>query len=206
MRVIVAAIAALFLAHHACAADNDFRDTTDKALAAGTPAAVVSALEREIYRGNLIAAEALGLMYRDGRIVPRDPAKARKLLKTASTGDGIRLWFRRGIADAQFALAVMLRDGVGGKPEPADARGWFEEAAEQGYGPAQLALANMYASGAGIPQDPERAYIWASVAASTLGEAEQQQGELIRSDVQRRLNPKQRQEADKLVAGWKARR
>lgn len=202
MKLRLAVVGILALSVHAHAAQNDFEQATAKALAAGEPAAVVKALDKETYRGNLIAAQTLGLMYRDGKLVPQDQAQARKWLKVAAKPDLTRIWYRRGVAESQYALAVLLRDGLGGKPDPADAAYWFEQAAEQGEGQAQLALAKMQAKGAGIKQNSEGAYVWSSIAARTLTEAEQKEAEQIRDVARKQLPPERLKKADDLAGNW----
>jgi len=203
MKFLFAIVSALAIMHNASAADNDFRATTDKALAKGDAAAVVKAMEKEAYRGNLVASQELGLMYRDGRIVAQDGAKARKYLKVAAEENGTRLWHRRGLADAQYALAVMLRDGVGGKVDAAAARSWFEEAAEQGHAQAQLALAQMYAKGSGNTRDAERAFFWSSIAAVLLPEGQQKEAAQLRDQSRGALQPTQLAKATALIEAWK---
>lgn len=203
MKFLVAIVATLAIMHNAAAADNDFRQMTDKALANGDPAVVVKALEKESYRGNLVASQELGLMYRDGRVVAQDGARARKYLKIAAEENGTRLWHRRGLADAQYALAVMLRDGVGGKVDVSASRSWLEEAAEQGHAQAQLALSQMYAKGAGIARDAERAFFWSSIAAVLLPEAQQKEAEQLRDQSRGQLQPKQLAKATGLIDAWK---
>lgn len=205
MKYLIAILAALVFVGNASAAENDFRQTTDKALANSDPAAVVKALEKESYRGNLVASQELGLMYRDGRIVAQDGAKARKYLKIAAQENGTRLWHRRGLADAQFALAVMLRDGAGGKPDASAARTWFEEAAEQGHAQAQLALAHMYLKGAGVSRDLERGFFWSSIAATQLTEVAQKEAEQLRDQSRGELQPRQLAKATGQVEAWKPR-
>jgi TPR repeat protein len=202
MKTLIVAFALLILSHPAYAADNDFQQATDKALAVSDPVAVVKALNKEIYRGNLVAAQQLGLMYRDGKVVSRDHAMARKWLKVAATPGGTRTWYRRGLAEAQYALGLLLRDGLGGKVDAADAASWFEQAAEQGEGQAQLALAQMQLQGTGIRHDPERAYRWSSIAARTLTEAAQKEAEQIRDQAQKQLTPQQLKKADELAGIW----
>lgn len=202
MRYLVAAFAALVLAHNAYAQGHDFQKTTDLALAAGSPAAIVKKLDKESYRGNLIAAHQLGLIYRDGKTVPQDLAKARKYLKTSASGNLNRIWYRRGYAEAQYDLAVMLQAGSGGTADPSAAESWFEVAAEQGHVPAQFALARMYFSGAGIKRDLERAFFWASLAAQSSGNT-QKEAEQIRDQSQQQLEPVKLAKARNLVNGWK---
>jgi len=206
MRFLAAAMAASVLSHGAWAQDNDFKQTTDKALAAGGPEAVVQALDREVYRGNLIAALELGIMYRDGKIVTQDPVKARKFLKIASSTNLNRIWYRRGLPEAQHALAVMYQTGAGGKPDPSQAASWFQEAAEKGEVRSQLALAKMYSHGEGVARDPERAFLWGSIAAASLADAAQKEAEQIRDQSQQQLEPKKLAKAKTLLESWKPKR
>ncbi len=200
MKTIVAAFVALVLAHGAHA--NDFQAATTKALAAGDAAAVVTALEKETYRGNIVAAQHLGLMYRDGRLVAQDHAKARVWLGTAAAPNWKRAWHKSGMPDAQYALGIMLRDGIGGNTDAKAAATWLERAAVQGDGQAQLALATMQLKGSGIKQNIERAFIWASIAAKWLTEAAQKEAEHIRELAQKQLGPQQLEKAEKVVSNW----
>jgi TPR repeat protein len=185
MRFLLAAFAAIVLSQNAFPAENNFQETTNRALAAGEPAAVVRALEKEINRGNIVAAQQLGLMYRDGKLVTQDYAKA------------------LGLAESQYALGSMLRDGIGGKADAAAAASWLEHAAEQGYAQAQLAVARMYIKGAGIKQNPERAFLWSSIASKLLTEAAQKESDQIRDLAEKQLAPKQLAKARNLVNDWK---
>ncbi len=203
-RILYSALLVCGLSLHAYAQTNDFQQTTDKALAAGSPEAVLKALDKEIYRGNLVAARTLGLMYRDGRLFPQDPAKAKKFLKIAAGTNLNRIWYRYGIVDAQYELAGVFQSGS--KPDPAEAETWYRKAAEMGHAPSQLALARMYFSGRGIKRDPERAHFWASVAAASLQDAEQQECTRIRDDAQKQLDPKQLAKAKNLLNEWKPRK
>ncbi len=204
MKHVIAVSAAFLIACSAFA--NDLPDTTTKALAAGEPAAVIKALDKEIYRGNIVAAQALGFIYRDGKLVAQDYAKARKWLKVAAQPDRIRIWYKRGLADAQLALGLLLRDGLGGKPDASAAASWFELAAEQGEAQAQLALAQLQLKGVSIKPNPERAYIWSSLAARTLTEAAQKDAEQVREAARHKLAPPQVKSADEFVENWAPKR
>lgn len=205
MRILTILFTVLTLSASAYAEDNDFQATTNKALTAGSSEAVIKALDKEIYRGNIVAAKQLGLMYRDGTVVPKDPAKARKYLKTAATGNLTRIWYRHGIAEAQRALADMLLAGVGGKADPSGAESWYLEAAEQGDARAQLALAKLYFNGAGIKRDLASAYLWSSIAAGSLSEAEQTEAAQLRDQSQAQLEPTQLAKTKGQISKWKAR-
>lgn len=203
MRMIVAAIAAGVLAHNAHAAENVLLENTAKALAAGDSAAVVKALIIEVGRSNVIAAQKLGLGYRDGDLIGKDQAKARVYLRLAAEPSAIRFYYKSGLPEAQYALAAMLRDGIGGKADAAEAVSWFELAAEQGYEQAQIAVAWMYMKGAGIKRNVERAFFWSSIAANRLTSAAQKEAEQLRDSAQNQLEPAQVAKARILVNDWK---
>ena len=191
------------LSFNAYAEGNDFQASVDKALSLGSPEAIGKQLDKEVYRGNLVAALELGLMYRDGRIVPQNAVRARRYLATAAEGNLARIWYRYGMADAQFALGAMLQSGVGGKADPAAAESWYTEAANQGHARAQLALARMYFNGTGVKRDLASAYLWSSLP-SGLSETEMKELALMRDQAQAQLEPKQMAKAKTLITGWKA--
>jgi hypothetical protein len=134
-----------------------------------------------------------------------DYAKARKFLKRAARMDLVRLWYKLGVPEAQYALGVMLRDGLGGTADASSASAWFEEAAELNHAPAQRALAQMYFKGAGVARDPERAFIWASIAARSLEAAEKAEMEQMRDALQKELQPQQLGRAEHVITAWKPR-
>lgn len=72
---------------------------------------------------------------------------------------------RAGDADAQFAMGVRHRDGIGVEPSYANAAEWFDLAAQQGHVPAQLGLGIMYRQGLGRPRDMDLAKLWLHAAA-----------------------------------------
>src|SRR5208283_3265817 len=99
-----------------------------------------------------------GMMYQEGKGVPRDYAEAvRWLRKAADQGD----------AKAQDALGLMYQDGSKRVPQDyAEAARWWRRAAEQGNVLAQFRLGAMYAEGRGVPRDSVLAYMWLNLAAS----------------------------------------
>jgi TPR repeat protein len=205
MRIVLTLLAALALASSAHAAEKFLEEHTAHALAAGDPAAIVHALEREVSRNNVIAALEFGRMYRDGKVVAADYAKARRFLKLAARTGLVRLWYKLGVPEAQYALAVMLRDGVGGKADASSASAWFEEAAELNHVQSQRALARMYFKGAGVRRDPERAFVWSSIAARSLEAAEKEEMERIHDALQKELKPQQLARARHMMSAWKPR-
>lgn len=205
MRILLTLLASLLLSNSAFAAENFLEDMTAKALAAGDSKAIVKALKREVGSGNVVAAMELGLMYRDGKGVAVDYGQARKYLTRAAETDLVRLWYKLGLPKAQYALAVMLRDGVGGKADAPAAAFWFEQAAELGHVHSQRMLAQMYFNGAGVKRNPERAFFWSSIAARSLDAAEKREMEQIHDAAQKQLEPKQLARATHSVETWKRR-
>jgi HEAT repeat protein/WD40 repeat protein len=74
-----------------------------------------------------------------------------------------------GVAEAQFALAVQYRDGVGTPPDIAAAASWFQKAAEQNHAEAQRHLGILHRQGRGVPQDDHLAEQWYRKAAEPTG-------------------------------------
>jgi TPR repeat protein len=113
-------------------------------------------LYQKAAQGNADAQVNLGLMYAEGRGVPKDDAQA--------VG-----WFRRaadqGNAVGQKNLAVMYFNGRGVPKDDTQAFAWFSKAAEQGNPDAQNNLALMYAEGRAVPKDDSKAIAWYRKAA-----------------------------------------
>jgi TPR repeat protein len=115
-------------------------------------------------QGVAAAQNNLGLMYAQGRGVPRDPARAAELWQAAARqthpiaqfnlglaffrGEGVaedkteaERWFRRaaegGLAEAQYALGQVKRFGLTGPVEEKEALAWYLRAAAQGHAKAR---------------------------------------------------------------------
>ena len=101
-------------------------------------------------QGDATAQSRLGVMYRDGRGVPRDNQRAVE-------------WFRKaaeqGNASAQNNLGVMYENGRGGLPkDDKQAVEWYRKASEQGDAFGQNNLGVMYRYGrGGLPPDENQA-------------------------------------------------
>lgn len=80
----------------------------------------------------------------------------------------------------QYRAGVILRDGLTGKADPAEAAKWFELAAKQGDIGAEVALGDMYAKGTGVRQNYSRAaeFYGAAARGGRNPEAEFHLGEL----------------------------
>ena len=71
----------------------------------------------------------------------------------------------RGIADAQFNLAVRYDFGEGVSEDATEAARWYRLAAEQGHADAQFNLAVSYDFGEGVSEDATEAIRWYRLAA-----------------------------------------
>ncbi|MDP6591354.1 MAG: tetratricopeptide repeat protein, partial [Alphaproteobacteria bacterium] len=102
--------------------------------------------------GNVDAQRFLGMMYFEGRGVPKDIAEGEKWLrKAASQGD----------PELQEGLAQIYAQGAGGVAQDyAEAAKWNRKAAEQGHVQAQHNLAVMLLEGMGVARDVAEAEIW----------------------------------------------
>jgi uncharacterized protein len=136
-------------------------------------------------QGDDVAQFDLGVMYNEGRGVPRDYVQAAK-------------WYRRaaiqGNADAQFNLGMLYEHH-----RYTEAAKWYREAADQGLEDAQLNLGLLYAKGQGVPRDDVQAYMWFELSA-TQGD---QSAANNREAATRRMTPEQIAEAQRLAREWR---
>ena len=72
----------------------------------------------------------------------------------------------RGVAEAQYNLALMYDKGQGVTRDYTAAARWYREAADQGLAEAQNNLGLMYDKGKGVPRNYIEAYMWYSLAAA----------------------------------------
>lgn len=102
---------------------------------------------------------ALGSYLIDGipaTYVKPDPERARHMFHYAAT------YF--GDPDAQYNLARLYLDGVGGPRDPKQAMRWFNLAAEKGHVQAQALLGNMLFVGEGGVRQKARGLMWLTIA------------------------------------------
>ncbi|KAI9325696.1 hypothetical protein DFJ73DRAFT_868777 [Zopfochytrium polystomum] len=106
--------------------------------------------------GNSVSQKNLGLLYLNGRGVPKDPSMAAH-------------WFRKaaeqGNAAAQNNLGLMYRNGNGVLKNLAETLHWFQEAANQGDPDGLHNLGILYSDGEGVAQDLAQAAAWFRKAA-----------------------------------------
>jgi TPR repeat protein len=146
-------------------------------------------LSSKAWSGDKEAQYWLGLVYGQGRLVPKDIAASRGwLLKSAEQGYApaqvaigntylrdrrataasdhgeaerwLRLAAMQDDAEGQFWLGVGYRQGQFGVTDHAEALNWFRKAAGQGHPYAQFCLGQMYEDGDGVPQSDVIAARW----------------------------------------------
>jgi len=122
----------------------------------GDFATALNEFERLAEQGNFVAQYNLGIMYANGKGVPRDIDKAAAWFHKAATG---------GDARAQYNLGNLYSEGQGVPENPARAAHWYTKAAEQGLAAAQYNLGRVYYMGTGVKQDFVQAFVWMQIAA-----------------------------------------
>ena len=174
-----------------------------------------------------VAQYNLGLMYANGRGVPKDDAEAVKWLRKAAekgvdesqynlglmyaNGRGVpkddatavRLYRKaaeNGIAGAEYNLGLMYANGRGVPKDDAEAVKWLRKAAEKGVDESQYELGLMYANGRGVPKDDATAYQWYLLAVAQ-GNEEARKG---MDDMEKLLTPEQRAEGQRMAREFKA--
>jgi TPR repeat protein len=107
--------------------------------------------------GNMDAAYALGLLYKEGRGVPRDPALAAQWLRRAAD---------EHIVAAEVDYAVMLFNGDGVEKDEAGAARYFLRAAATNNPVAANRIARLMVAGRGVPKNMIEAMKWHILARS----------------------------------------
>ena len=100
----------------------------------------------------------LGSYYQNGipGHVDADPGRARRFFAYAAS------YF--GDSDAQYSLAAMFRDGLGGDQNVRQAARWFKLAARKGHVGAQAEFGHMLFEGIGVDRRPIEGLMWLSLA------------------------------------------
>jgi len=83
----------------------------------------------------------------------------------ASEFDETKALADKGLAAAQYNLALKYDFGKGVPENDAEAVKWYRKAADQGYVKAQYNLGSMYANGEGVPENDAEAVKWYRKAA-----------------------------------------
>ena len=109
-------------------------------------------------QGDRTAQLQLGLMYEEGRGVPKHYQQAVRWYTVASS---------QGDPEAPYYLGRIYQDGRGGPTNYARARHWYGVAAQRGNHKAAVNLGTMHALGLGGPKDYEAAGHWFLFAANS---------------------------------------
>lgn len=152
-------------------------------------------LQRSAALGDRNAQHQLGIVYTEGRLVPRDPRRAERWYLTAAEqghrdsqarmcvgfleGQDLRdslvdavEWCRRaseqGDAEAAFHLAKLYSKGQGVDRDRIEANRLYRAAAEGGVADAQIIIGLDYADDGNMPADLVQAYRWLTVASSSV--------------------------------------
>ena len=127
-------------------------------LGAGGPADEVEARrlrEAAAARGSVGANMSIAERYERGvGGYPRDPIRALAHMRTAAESGRDQAEF------AQWRLAMMYLQGVGGTPDAAEAYRWVVRASEGGSESAMISRAVMLATGEGVAEDDAAARSW----------------------------------------------
>ena len=99
---------------------------------------------------------ALGKLYENGELLPRDLSAAIDWYKRAAEQDHL---------DAQLELAAGYMLGRGTAKNLSQAAAWAEKAANKGDAGAQYLLASFYEAGDGVTRDLQKAFDWYALAA-----------------------------------------
>lgn len=114
----------------------------------------------------------LGLCYRDGIGVNKDPLKSVEFLSRSS---------EHGNMKARVELANMYRKGIGVERNMLDAIKWYERAAKSGDTWSMLQLGLIYRDGLGIEKDSDKADTWLSAySQQALSSTEYALAEILR--------------------------
>lgn len=106
----------------------------------------------------------------------------------------------KGDVDAQVFVGFMYERGQGVQQDSQQALAWYLKAATQGDAQMQSKLGVMYGNGRGVPQDLVQAHKWYSLAELAGNEDAKENRKMI----ERSMNRKQIQEAQRLAGTWLA--
>jgi hypothetical protein len=187
-------------------------------------------LEKQAVAGDVSAQKAMGDLYKHGRGVPRDDAKAASWYRKASElglasaqaelgffyyhGRGVPqsypkavAWWRKAVkqgdASAQANLGVLYYKGEGVAQDYAEAAKLWRGAAEQGDAPSQYNIGYAYYQGQGVPRNFVEAYKWLGLAA-LYGRGELRDAAVAARDgLAQQMTPAQLVNAQQLLKAWR---
>jgi TPR repeat protein len=146
-------------------------------------------------QGDPRAQALMGLLYANGRGVPRDDREAMKWFRSAA---------EQGDAVAQLQIGVMYYGGRSVPQDYSEAARWYQLAAERGNPEAQYNLGIMYATGVGMPQDNILAHMWFNLAAARFTSSlPRDRAARNRDTIARKMAPDEISRAQELARLWK---
>lgn len=108
-------------------------------------------------KNDAVSLYLIGMLYNNGKGVPRDNNKAIRYLLKASD---------LGFDTAQYKLGQFYYYGIGVDINYSEALKWFMKAALQGHKEAQAVVGLCYYHGRGVPKDLKECFSWVHRAAS----------------------------------------
>jgi TPR repeat protein len=130
--------------------------------------------KRAADQGNADAQLYLGMLYREGKGLPRNDDESGVRFRKAA---------EQGSSEAQFNLGLMYYEGNGVPQDLAESARWYRLAARQGNGYAQTNLAHLYAEGLGVNRDDVRAHAWLYLAATSEDQIVAESAESMMNDL-----------------------
>jgi uncharacterized protein len=152
--------------------------------------AAAKELRKSAEGGDASAQNKLGLLYYEGKGVPRDYRQAKEWFEEAA---------KQGHAGAEVNLGTLYLQGDGAPQSDQMALFWFSRAVEQEDALAFAKLGMMYARGRGVLQDFIQAHKWYNLSAA---HGENRSAEL-RDALAKEMTPAQIAEAQRLAREWK---
>lgn len=113
--------------------------------------------EKAAARNDADALYALGLLYENANLGPRDLATALRYYREAAS--------HGPHGDAEYAIGRMILRGRGVARDPGEAIEWLKKAAGHGHPAGQYMLGAAYEAGWGVKPDGAEALYWYSLAA-----------------------------------------
>lgn len=154
VRVVVGSLAAAWLALAVPVRADDAADlaAAAKAFDAGDYAQALKLSQAMADRGIPAGMRALGVIYLQGRGVPKDEATgASWMIKAAE----------KGLAPSQHEAGILFQNGIGVPKDAEQAAAWFQKAADQNFGVSWQALGRI-ATEKKKPKEAEAAFRKAS--------------------------------------------
>ncbi len=148
-------------------------------------------------QGHAVAQGLLGVIYEEGRGVPKDYQEALRWYRKAADQE---------MAPAQFSMGEAYAFGREVTKDERQAVQWYRRSAEQNYAPAQLKLGVAYVLGAGVAKDVVQAHMWLSLAGEKGPEAQAAAARQGRDELEGKMTAAQLNEARRLAAEWKAKK